>query len=80
VPRYCNPEYDALHAELSATGEQDARDALVVELNDILINDSVLIPLVWRGSVSAFANDIQGVGGLNGWDSEYWNVEEWYRE
>ncbi len=80
VPRYSNPEFDALHAELSATGEQDARDALVVELNDILINDSVLIPLVWRGSVSAFANDIQGVDGLNGWDSEYWNVEEWFRE
>lgn len=80
VPRYCNPEYDALFAELISTGDPDERDRLTIELNDILINDSVLIPLVWRGSVSAFGNDIGGVGGLNGWDSEYWNVEDWYRE
>lgn len=80
VPRYSDPEYDALYAQLAETGDPDERDQLTIALNDHLIDAGVVIPLVWRGSVSAFANDIAGVGGLNGWDSEYWNVSDWYRE
>lgn len=80
VVRYSNPEYDELFAQLAQTGEPDERDELVIQLNDLLIEDGAVIPLVWRGSVSAFSNEIQGVGGLNGWDSEYWNVEDWFRE
>ncbi|CAN5772175.1 peptide ABC transporter substrate-binding protein [soil metagenome] len=80
VPRYSNPEFDAKYEELASTADPDERIRLTIELNDIMINDSVIIPLVYRGSVSAFLNEIQGVGQLNGWDSEYWNIEEWYRE
>lgn len=39
-----------------------------------------MIPLVWRASVSAFKNDIKGYDTLNGWDSEFWNIADWYRE
>jgi peptide/nickel transport system substrate-binding protein len=79
VPRYFNQEFEDVHAELAQTADLDERIALTIQLNDIMINDGVIIPLVWRGSVSAFKNDIQGVGTLNGWDSEYWNIEDWYR-
>jgi hypothetical protein len=44
-----------------------------------VIGDGSVIPLVWRASASAFANDIQGYGTLNGWDSELWNIEDWFR-
>jgi hypothetical protein len=47
-------------------------------LNDIIVDYST-IPLVNRGFVSAFANSIAGQGDLNGWDSEYWNIEDWTR-
>ncbi len=80
VPRYYNEELEATYAELAQTGDPDERVRLVIELNDIMIADGVIIPLVHRGSVSAFANEIQGVGILNGWDSEYWNIADWYRE
>ena len=36
-----------------------------------------MIPLINRGSVSAFSNDLEGYGAVNGWDSEYWNIEDW---
>lgn len=77
--RYHNPDFDRLMAELAVTADPQRRIDLAIRLNDILVSDGVVIPLVHRGSVSAFRNDIQGVGDLNGWDSEYWNIHEWRR-
>ena len=80
IPRYASEEYDAVFAELEATSLEDpARNELVIQLNDLVVGDGAIIPLIHRGNVSAFANSIQGVGDLNGWDSEYWNIEEWTR-
>ena len=36
IPRFCDPAYDALHAELQATGDIDARARIGKELNDML--------------------------------------------
>ncbi|MEE8374862.1 MAG: peptide ABC transporter substrate-binding protein [Acidimicrobiia bacterium] len=79
IPRYSSAEYDALHEELTTTGDLDRRIEIVKELNDLVIQAGAMIPLIYRADVSAFANSIQGVGTLNGWDSEYWNVEDWTR-
>ncbi len=80
IPRFASPDYDATWAQLAATALTDpARNDLVIKLNDLLVSSGAIVPLVHRGSVSAFANSIQGVGDLNGWDSEYWNIEEWTR-
>ncbi|MEX0864122.1 MAG: peptide ABC transporter substrate-binding protein [Acidimicrobiia bacterium] len=80
IPRYASAEYDATWDELAATPLDDpARDELVIALNDLVVQSGAIVPLINRASVSAFANDIQGVGDLNGWDSEYWNVENWTR-
>jgi peptide/nickel transport system substrate-binding protein len=80
IPRYASEEYDALWNELSQTGLDDpARNDLVIQLNDLVVSSGAIVPLIHRGNVSAFANSIQGVGDLNGWDSEYWNIEEWTR-
>ena len=78
--RYHSPDFDELMERMARTAEPWERVRLAIELNDILIADGVAIPLVHRGSVSAFGNDIQGVGDLNGWDAEYWNIEKWFRE
>lgn len=79
LDRYCDPEYDALYAELASMAPEDpARLDTIHQLQDMVLKVAV-IPLVNRGTVSAFSNAIQGVGDLNGWDSEYWNIEEWTR-
>jgi len=78
LDRYCDPEYDALWAELAGMSIDDpARNETIHQLQDMVLEVAV-IPLVNRGTVSAVSNAIQGVD-LNGWDSEYWNIEEWTR-
>jgi len=77
--RYCNPEYDRLVKELSATAGIPQRAAIAKRLNDMVTKDSyVVIPLVDRGRISAHSNSLGGVM-LNTWDSELWNAADWFR-
>ncbi len=79
TPRFCNADFDALLDELSTTAGEAARAALFLQLNDLLVQEYALIPLVYRSSAaSAFHNSLGGVD-MNGWDSEMWNIEDWYR-
>ena len=78
IPRYCDSGYDALHRELTQTAQTSERARIVRELNDMLMQDMVMIPLVHRGSLAAHANSLGGVR-LNVWDSSLWNVADWYR-
>ena len=79
VPRWCNAEYDALYAEYAQTDGHEARAALVIQMNDLIVQDYSQLPLVYRTSAySAYANSLGGIA-INGWDSEMWNIEDWYR-
>ena len=78
IPRYCNPAYDALHKELTQTADIGERARIARELNDMLMQEFVMIPLVHRGRLSAHADNLGGVK-LNVWDSELWNVADWHR-
>ena len=79
INRFCDPEYDALLDELSQTGDLAKRGEIGIKLNNMLTKDSyTIVPLVHRGRVSAHAKSLGGVV-LNTWDSELWNVADWYR-
>ena len=78
VQRFQSDEYDRLYAMLQVTVDMQRRSELVIALNDLLVQSYSIIPLVHRGSVSAHANDIEGVW-MNAWDSELWNFETWKR-
>ena len=78
IQRQCVPEYDALSAEMSQTASLEERARLAKEMNDIIVGNHYMIPLIWRGSVSAHANTLKGVR-MNAWDSELWNVADWHR-
>ena len=78
ISRFCMPEFDALHAKLTETADINERAKIGKELNDMLVSNGGMIPLVQRGRVSAHANTLGGVI-LNVWDSELWNVADWHR-
>lgn len=78
MPRFCSEEYDALVAEMAETGELEKRAELAKAMNDMLMQEYVIIPLVDRGRVSAHSNTLGGVV-LNTWDSELWNAADWHR-
>jgi peptide/nickel transport system substrate-binding protein len=80
IARISRPDLDAAIDQLATTALDDpGRTDLVISINDI-VSSQAIIPLIYRANNSAFANSIQNVGDLNGWDSEYWNIEEWVRE
>ncbi len=78
ISRFCDEEFDALHKELTNTASADERARIARQLNDIIVSKGGMIPLVHRGRLSAHANSLGGVI-LNVWDSELWNVADWYR-
>lgn len=79
ITRYCDDSYDAKLAELAKTGDLSRRIELSKALNDQQIQEYIMIPLIHRGSVSAHSNSLGGVV-LNAWDSELWNIADWYRK
>ena len=76
--RWRNEAYDNLfHA---AEGELDPvkRAALFIAMNDMVVEDGVVIPVVSRPQVSAISKKLRAT--LSGWDSTFWNLKDWYRE
>jgi peptide/nickel transport system substrate-binding protein len=78
INRFCDPAYDALHLELAQTASIEERARIGRELNDILMQNYIILPLVHRGRVSAISNTLGGTD-LNTWDVELWNIADWHR-
>ena len=78
MPRFQSAEYDAMVAEMAQTGDLGRRAELAKAMNDMLMQEYAMIPLVHRGRVSAHNNTLGGVL-LNTWDAELWNAADWYR-
>ena len=80
INRYCNKKYDELVSELGATADPAKREALAKQMNDMLTKDSfTIVPIIWRGTTSGVAKSIGGEE-INAWDSELWNIADWYRK
>ncbi|MEL7184269.1 MAG: ABC transporter substrate-binding protein, partial [Pseudomonadota bacterium] len=78
ISRFCMEEFDALWGTLAQTSDINERARIAKELNDMYVQNGGMIPLVQRGRVSAHANSLGGIK-LNVWDSELWNIADWYR-
>ncbi len=76
VGRWCNADYDALIAKFSQTAKLEDRGAVAIQENDMIVQNGAVIPLVWRASVSAYSNRVEGIK-MNAWDSEEWNIADW---
>jgi len=78
IDRFCDPAYDALVAEMARTGKLEDRARLAKAMNDKLMENYVVLPLVYRGGTSAHAKSLDGVR-MTDWDSELWNIADWRR-
>ena len=54
------------------------RAAAMIELNDIVIRNNVVIPVVVRPSVAAVVNGLECE--LSGFDSYIWDYANWYKD
>ena len=78
IERWCNERYDALYHESSKELNNEKRNAIFIEMNDILIEDVAMIPIVHRVDVSGVSKNLKDVE-LTPWDSDTWNIKDWRR-
>jgi peptide/nickel transport system substrate-binding protein len=78
VTRWRNEEYDRTYR--AAEGELDPikRAALIILMNDLVVGDHAVIPLVSRRWMAAMSHQLRAP--LSGWDNDFWNLKDWYRE
>lgn len=74
--RYCNPEYDQLLQRVITELNPEKRATIFKQLNDMLITQATVIPIIHRADVVGVANNLQGVS-LTPWDSRTWNIAQW---
>lgn len=79
--RYINPEFDALYDQAAAATDMAAGAEILVQMNDILINDYAVIPVVARASekYAALNNLVNDNVAGSSWESLYWNICNWCR-
>jgi len=78
VTRWRNDEYDKAYR--AAEGELDPvkRAALFVKMNELVIGDVAVIPVVYRPSVYGMAKNLNAP--LSGWDNDTYMIADWFRE
>ena len=76
--RYCNPEFDTLFHQATAELDPEKRAELFVRMNELLIEDVAVIPLVNTTQPMAISVDIKGYDATP-WDVEVWKIADWYK-
>jgi peptide/nickel transport system substrate-binding protein len=78
ITRWRSEEYDKTFR--AAEGELDPvkRSALFIRMNDLACGDQAVIPVVYRPRVAAISSKLKA--SLSGWDNDFWNLRDWYRE
>jgi peptide/nickel transport system substrate-binding protein len=78
VTRWRSEEYDKLFRSAESELDPVKRAALFIKMNELVIQNVVVIPVVFRPRVAAITNTMRVE--QSGWDSDFWNLHNWYRE
>jgi peptide/nickel transport system substrate-binding protein len=78
ICRWVNPEYDKLNAAASAELDPVKRAGMYIKMNDMVVNDFIVIPLISRPRVRG--GNLKLVTTLSGWDLDFSALQNWYRE
>ena len=68
--------YDQLWQAVTTELDEEKRAQLFIEMNNLLVNDFALIPLVHRADVVGVSQRLNGVE-LTPWDRNTWNIQAW---
>jgi peptide/nickel transport system substrate-binding protein len=79
VTRWRSEEYDQVYNAADVELDPVKRAALFIKMNDLVIQDAVVIPVLWRSGVSASTSRLRGMD-LTGWDSTFWRLSYWYKQ
>ena len=78
ITRYRNPAWDKLYDEAEAEIDPTKRAAMYITLNDMVVADRAVIPVVYRPAVAAAALKLSF--RLSGWDSYIGEFHDWFMD
>jgi peptide/nickel transport system substrate-binding protein len=78
ITRWKSEEYDKLYRQAESELDPVKRAAMFVKMNEMVIQHVVVIPVVFRPRVTAVSNALRME--QSGWDSDFWNLQNWYKE
>jgi peptide/nickel transport system substrate-binding protein len=76
ITRWRSAEFDALHHAAEAALDPVKRAALYIKMNDLVVGQRVVIPIVYRPTVAARSLKLQAMP--SGWDSTFWALQDWF--
>lgn len=78
ISRWRHDEYDRLYKAAEVELDPVKRAAHFMRMNDLVVQDRHIIPLVFRPKLAAVANRL--VMQLSGWSEDLSGVAHWYRD
>ena len=78
ISRWKNEEYDRAYRAAETVLDPVKRAALFIRMNELVIENRAVMPIMSRNEVNAAATKLQVP--LSGWDSNLWLLRDWYRE
>ncbi len=76
--RYKNPDFDAVWEAARTETDPEALADLFIEMNDIVITDNVILPLVVVGSPRGASKRLRAENiMLAAYSYDYWNIANW---
>jgi peptide/nickel transport system substrate-binding protein len=77
ITRWTSKEADEAFKASQSELDPVKRAAHFIKINDLAVDDHAVIPVVYRPRVQAKASNLAARG--SGWDSDFWNLQDWYR-
>ena len=80
IHRWKNDEYEALYEQARIESDPEKLADLFIQMNDIVIDNNVVIPLVSPGNKQAFSRTLNADNlGISPFEFDYWNIANWNR-
>ena len=76
--RWCHPEYDEIFEMLAGELDPARRTQLFIRMNDMVVEEVVLIPLVRRAEIHGINKTLDGIE-FTPWDAATWRIKDWRR-
>jgi peptide/nickel transport system substrate-binding protein len=76
--RWRSEDFDRLFTLARTELDPVKRATLFIKMNDLLIHNVAVIPIVWRAKATAISNTLTGTE-QTAWDSDFWRLAYWQR-
>ncbi|RIK37221.1 MAG: peptide ABC transporter substrate-binding protein [Chloroflexi bacterium] len=80
--RWVNADYNDLFAQALVELDADRQAELFIAMNDLVVNEVAMVPLVWRLGVAAHNAKLRGFDSMGNspWTPDVRNIADWYFE